>query len=67
MLKQQVHGPHVVLLAGNMERCEAILGTQRKYFTASLYVHNSKAFDLNTVLFSYTLSFLLYNIAYIIL
>ncbi len=30
VLKQQVHGPHVVLLASNMERREAILETQRK-------------------------------------
>lgn len=36
VLKQQVHGAHVVLLASNVERCEAILETQRKQFTNRL-------------------------------
>lgn len=38
MLEQQVHGPHVVLLASNMERCEAILETQWKKVTTRLHV-----------------------------
>lgn len=39
VLEQQVHGPHVVLLAGNMERSEAILETERERYKHLLLSH----------------------------
>ena len=49
MLKQQVHGPHVVLLASDMERCEAVLETRGKNGSQLDKTCVVLPFDLKTV------------------